>query len=51
MENIGKIIVYSLFVVLIVFAAYAALKGLMKGDVEREDKWAEYDGQNRKDKR
>ena len=47
----GKYFVYFLFLLLLAAAAYAAAKGLMKQDSDRENKWAEYEHRNRKDKR
>ena len=50
MGNIGEIFVYFMLIAFSISAVYAAAKGFLHEDVEREKKWAEYEHRNRKDK-
>ena len=51
MAEIGRWIVYLLLPAVGTAAAYLISKGTLKQDIERENKWADYEHRSRKEKR
>ena len=51
MITVWNWIAYILLLIIGAAAAYMLSKGSLKQDIDRENKWAEYENRTRKDKR